>query len=42
MTIKKYYNIAKIKLFSITRSLTGDGVKKTLSIIQNEEDQYNK
>ena len=27
MTIKKYYNIAKTKLFPITRSLTGDGVK---------------
>ena len=36
MTIKKYYNIAKIKLFSITRSLTGDGVKKTLNIIKKE------
>ena len=36
MNIKKYYNIAKIKLFPITRSLTGDGVKKTLNIIKNE------
>jgi len=36
MTIKKYYNIAKTKLFPITRSLTGDGVKKTLNIIQKE------
>ena len=34
--MKKYYDIAKIKLFSITRSLTGDGVKKTLNIIQKE------
>ena len=36
MTIKKYYNIAKTKLFPITRSLTGDGVKKTLNIIKKE------
>ena len=36
MTIKKYYNIAKTKLFPITRSLTGKGVKKTLNIIQKE------
>ncbi len=36
MTIKKYYNIAKTKLFPITRSLTGNGVKKTLKIIQKE------
>jgi len=30
--IKKYYNLAKTKLFPITRSLTGDGVKKTLNL----------
>ena len=33
---KKYYNIAKTKLYPITRSLTGNGVKKTLNIIQKE------
>ena len=36
MSIKKYYNIAKTKFFPITRSLTGNGVKKTLNIIQKE------
>ena len=36
MSIKKYYNIAKVKLFPITRSLTGAGVRKTLNIIQKE------
>ena len=36
MSIKKYYNIAKTKLFPITRSLTGNGVKKTLKIIRKE------
>jgi aminopeptidase-like protein len=36
VSIKKYYNIAKTKLFPITRSLTGNGVKKTLNIIQKE------
>ena len=36
MGIIKYYNIAKTKLFPITRSLTGNGVKKTLNIIQKE------
>ena len=36
MSINKYYNIAKTKLFPITRSLTGKGVRKTLNIIQKE------
>jgi len=36
MTTKKYYNLAKKKLFRITRSLTGEGVRKTLNIIQKE------
>ena len=36
MTIKKYYNIAKKKLFPINRSLTGSGVRKTLNILKKE------
>ena len=36
MTIKKYYNIAKTKLFHINRSLTGSGVRKTLNILKKE------
>ena len=34
--IKKYYNIAKTKLYPLTRSLTGQGVRRTLNIIQKE------
>ena len=36
MTIKKYYDLAKKKLFLLNRSLTGEGTKKTLNIIQKE------
>tara|TARA_B100002052_G_scaffold296144_1_gene323976 strand:+ start:1881 stop:3173 length:1293 start_codon:yes stop_codon:yes gene_type:complete len=36
VTVNKYYNIAKLKLFPITRSLTGQGVRKTLGIIKNQ------
>ena len=36
VSIKKYYNIAKLKLFPLTRSLTGEGVRKTLHIIKQE------
>ena len=36
MSIIKYYNIAKKELFPLTRSLTGEGVRKTLNIIQKE------
>tara|TARA_B100001057_G_scaffold221221_1_gene221618 strand:+ start:6491 stop:7780 length:1290 start_codon:yes stop_codon:yes gene_type:complete len=36
MTINKYYNIAKTKLFPINRSLTGRGVRKTLNILKKE------
>lgn len=34
MTIKKYYNFAKKELFSLNRSITGQGTKKTLDLIK--------
>ena len=34
--MKKFYELAKNKLFPITRSLTGKGVKDTLEIIKKE------
>jgi len=36
MSVGKYYNIAKKKLYPLTRSLTGKGVRSTLKIIQKE------
>ncbi len=36
MPIKKYFNIAQRKLFTLNRSLTGEGVRKTLNIIKKE------
>ena len=36
MFISKYYKIAKTKLYPLTRSLTGQGVRSTLKIIQKE------
>ncbi len=36
VSLKKYYNIAKTKLFPINRSLTGRGVIDTLKIIKKE------
>ncbi len=36
MPIKKYFNIAKLKLFPLNRSLTGEGIRKTLNIIKKE------
>jgi aminopeptidase-like protein len=34
--IKKYYDIAKSKLYPLHRSITGNGIRKTLSIIKRE------
>ena len=36
MSINKYYHLAKFTLFPIFRSITGEGVRKTLKIIQKE------
>ena len=36
MSTKKYYLLAKKILFPICRSLTGNGIRKTLKIIKNE------
>jgi aminopeptidase-like protein len=36
VSIKKYYKIAKKKLYPLNRSLTGQGVRDTLKIIQKE------
>ena len=34
MSVKKYYQLAKNELFPICRSITGNGVRKTLKIIK--------
>ena len=36
MLIKKIYNLGKYRLFPICRSITGNGIKKTLKIIKKE------
>ena len=36
MYLKYYYNLAKNDLFLICRSITGDGIRKSLSIIKQK------
>lgn len=36
MTLKKFYNIAKNRLFKLNRSITGKDLRLTLRIIKNE------
>ena len=36
MNIKKYYQIAKFKLFKICRSITGNGITLSLQIIKKQ------
>ena len=36
MTINKYYSLGKNKLFGINRSITGQGIRKSLDIIKKE------
>ncbi len=35
MQTKKFYNLGKKKLFKICRSITGEGVRKTLKIYKS-------
>ena len=36
MSIKEIYNLAKFQLFPICRSITGDGVRKTLKLMKKK------
>jgi len=36
MSVQKYYNLAKNTLFTINRSITGKGIRKTLYLIKKE------
>ena len=36
MSVKKFYNLAKNRLFPINRSITGNGIRKTLHLIKKQ------
>ena len=36
MKLRKYFNISKNKLFPMSRSITGNGLRETLNIIRRE------
>ena len=36
MSVKKYYSLSKKRLFKINRSITGEGIRRTLNIIKKE------
>ena len=36
MSFQKFYNLAKNRLFTINRSITGKGIRKTLYLIKKE------
>ena len=36
MSVKKFYNLAKNRFFPINRSITGNGIRKTLHLIKKQ------
>ena len=39
MSVRKFYKLGKNELFPICRSITGNGVRKTLKIIKKKKHQ---